>query len=251
MILEEETFKRFSYYPRDLSKGSHKKVLVKCDKCGKIRFKQFRQLSDLCISCAQKGRSATIETRKKMSKLRKREKNSNYRGGKEISCDNCSKLVYKKPYDLNKYRSFDKYFCSNKCFIEWKLKNKVFANEGNPNWHGGKSFEPYCVLFNKEFKERVREFWNRKCILCSKTELENGRKLIVHHVDYNKDTCCDESIPLFVALCMSCHGKTNSNREYWKNEFKRIIYSRNIDGKCYYSKEEYEEIKKNKKKLRR
>jgi len=113
----------------------------------------------------------------------------------------------------------------------------------NPNWKGGLSFEPYCFLFNKDFKERVREFWNRKCAKCGKTEIENGRKLCVHHVDYNKDSCCDNAIPLFIPLCNNCHTKTNSNRNYWRKYFIDLIYKQDKSGKCFYSKEEMEKLK--------
>jgi hypothetical protein len=34
MILEEETYKKFGYYPRDLSRRSGKRILAACDKCG-------------------------------------------------------------------------------------------------------------------------------------------------------------------------------------------------------------------------
>lgn len=107
-------------------------------------------------------------------------------------------------------------------------------------WKGGISFEPYCVLFNFEFKERVREYWNRRCVICDKDEIENGRRLDVHHVTYNKDMCCDESIPLFVPLCCSCHMKTHFNENCWEKYFKEIIYKQNKDGKCFYSTIEME-----------
>ena len=127
--------------------------------------------------------------------------------------------------------------------ISKALKGK-YCGEKCPCWKGGKSFEPYCEKFNDEFKKRVREFWDRKCVLCSKNEIENGRKLCVHHVTYNKESCCDDSIPLFVAICNSYHGKTNSNQKCWEEKFKRIIYSRNIDGKCFYTEEEYNNEKR-------
>lgn len=116
-----------------------------------------------------------------------------------------------------------------------------YSGEKCSAWKGGISFEPYCFKFNDEFKERVREFFDRKCVICGRTESGNKRKLDVHHVDYNKNTCCDNSIPLFVTLCMSCHPKTNTKRKYWEDRFKEIIYSRNINGKCFYSKEEMNE----------
>jgi hypothetical protein len=105
----------------------------------------------------------------------------------------------------------------------------------NPAWKGGVSFEPYCVRFNNEFKERVRAFFGYKCIECG--AVQTGKLLSVHHVNFNKKTCCDESIPLFVPLCDSCHGKTGHNRQFWINHFTTIITNQ-YNGKCYFTKEE-------------
>ena len=70
----------------------------------------------------------------------------------------------------------------------------------------------------------------------------NNRELSVHHVIYDKETCCNDSERLFVTLCTSCHIKTNSNREYCQNYFTEIIYN-NYGGKCYFTEEEYEIVK--------
>ena len=51
-------------------------------------------------------------------------------------------------------------------------------------------------------------------------------------VNFNKKTCCDNSIPLFVALCHSCHSKTGFNRDYWQEHFTLII-NEQYGGRCY------------------
>jgi Mor family transcriptional regulator len=101
--------------------------------------------------------------------------------------------------------------------IKKRTISEAMMGENSPNWLGGISFEPYCTKFNKEFKERVRTFWDNKCSICGKTEKENGPKLAVHHVTYDKKACCNDKIAMFVTLCTSCHGKTNFNRNYWEN----------------------------------
>lgn len=106
----------------------------------------------------------------------------------------------------------------------------------HPRWLGGISFEPYCVLFNREFKDRVRDFFGRKCVECGKTEEEEGKKLSVHHVNFRKDSCCAEDAPrLFVSLCASCHAKTNTNRDYWEEYFTTMI-NEQYNGQCYLPK---------------
>lgn len=104
----------------------------------------------------------------------------------------------------------------------------------HPNWQGGISFEPYCSKFNKEFKERVRAFFGYHCVECGTPQ--NGSKLHVHHVNFQKDSCCNDGVtPLFVSLCDSCHGKTGRNRDYWQQHFTEII-NRDYGGKCYLPK---------------
>lgn len=97
--------------------------------------------------------------------------------------------------------------------------------ENHPNWHGGSSFEPYCQKFNPEFRERVRAFFDYRCVICGKSQEENGRKLMVHHVDYLKKACCDTSH----------HAKTNFNRPYWQATLRRIIIDK-YGGQCYLPK---------------
>ena len=106
----------------------------------------------------------------------------------------------------------------------------------SPFWKGGISFEPYCPKFTKEFKERVRAFFGYKCQMCGHTwNLTDKRMLSVHHVNFDKQTCCNESIPLFVPLCDKCHVKTNTNREFWQGWFTEIINEFH-GGKCYLPK---------------
>ena len=108
-------------------------------------------------------------------------------------------------------------------------------------WKGGLSFEPYCEKFDDDLKERVREYFGRCCYVCGKNEIENGERLSVHHVNYNKDTCCDDSKPLFIPLCHSCHSKTHGNREYWE-EFFTISLKCLTKSKCFYTKEEMKKL---------
>lgn len=113
--------------------------------------------------------------------------------------------------------------------------NNFQPQENHINWKGGISRGPYCELFNEEFKERVRFFWGRKCGVCFKTEKENGAKLSVHHVSYDKDSCCNKTKPLFIPFCRSCHTKTNHNRNYWEEYLSNYIMIWN-NGRCYLEK---------------
>lgn len=81
-----------------------------------------------------------------------------------------------------------------------KLKN-------NPLWQGGVSFEPYNVLFNKNFKEIVKKRYGEKCVYCNRED-----KCVVHHTNYIKS---HSSLINGVWVCASCNSKFNVNRDYW------------------------------------
>ena len=110
---------------------------------------------------------------------------------------------------------------------EWKRENSermrgnkhsVGKNKGenNPNWRGGSAYLPYCPAFNKTLKEQIRAAFGRRCFICNKTEAENGKKLDVHHCDYNKGQGCGQRWSL-VPLCHRCHAATSNNRHYYFN----------------------------------
>ena len=85
-------------------------------------------------------------------------------------------------------------------------------------WNGGISFEPYSIEFNERFKEAIR-IRDNCCMICNSNE-KKGRKLNVHHIDYNKLNSTKENC---IALCDSCHAKTNNNREQWITFFQSLL----------------------------
>jgi len=70
--------------------------------------------------------------------------------------------------------------------------------------------------FTNELKEQIRFRDNYICQICGLTTIENGKQLPVHHIDYNKKNNAEDNL---IALCVSCHTKTNFNRDYWRNYF--------------------------------
>ncbi len=114
-----------------------------------------------------------------------------------------------------------------------ETKQKISENhadvsgEKNPNWQGGIMFIPYCQKFNGKLKEQIRKRDSGICQLCGKTELENGRKLAIHHVHYDKENCD----PDLVCLCNKCHCKVNFNRDYYEELFMNKLKER---GMCIF-----------------
>lgn len=106
-------------------------------------------------------------------------------------------------------------------------------------WYGGVIYNDrpqYCERFTEEFKERVRAYWGYKCFECDIPQ--NGVKLPIHHVHYDKKMCCNGSPHDVVPLCPSCHSQTNHHRDYWEKHFTDLIYLYNPKGKCFLTKEE-------------
>lgn len=153
------------------------------------------------MSEAQKGRKHSEETKKKMGKWHKNKKHS------EESKLKMSKSAKNRPPISDETRM--------------KL-SKNNSGENNAAWLGGISFLPYCHKFNNQLKERIRDRDNRTCQGCGLNE--NGRRLAVHHIHYDKENC----YPDLIALCNSCHMKTNTNRQYWEEYYTNILETRGL-----------------------
>ena len=94
--------------------------------------------------------------------------------------------------------------------------------EDNPNWRDGVSFEIYPIDWTDIFKESIRKRDNHICQECgiNQDELTGYlKRLDVHHIDYNKKNLNPNNL---ITLCRGCHIKTNYNREYWLEYFKKI-----------------------------
>lgn len=99
-----------------------------------------------------------------------------------------------------------------------EVRKKISASLAGPkssNWKGGISFEPYCPKFTRQLKDEIRAAFGYKCYLCP--HIQNGRRLSIHHVDYDKNDICNGKKWPLIPLCTKCHAKTNHNRWYWFN----------------------------------
>jgi len=127
--------------------------------------------------------------------------------------------------------------------VETREKISIaIRGENHPNWKGGISYEPYCPKFNKDLRHRIRAFFEYRCMSCGKTTEENEKELCCHHVEYNKQACCDGNPVHFAALCKKCHSKTNNDRSRWEAMLHRII-DEFYDGRSYFTKDEWRDIR--------
>jgi hypothetical protein len=128
-------------------------------------------------------------------------------------------------------------------FASEETKLKMSESGIGGFWYGNIRYydNPYCEKWTAELRERVRAYFNYTCFECGTPQ--NGRKLNVHHIHYNKKTCCDGSPHDMVPLCPECHTKTNFNRDYWEDHFVELLYAGNPEGKCFFTREEMAAIK--------
>jgi hypothetical protein len=231
-VTTEETRRKLSesHKGRMVSEETRKKLSEKLT--GRVISDEWRE--KLCV--ARRKRVTTDETRKKMSEAHLGIRNHNY--GKSMSDEQREKISVSIKSSMTEERIQQLREASLGKYPSEETRRKMgdsHRGERHPMWLGGISFEPYCQKFNAEFKERVRAFFEYRCTECGSSQ--NGEKLHVHHVAYNKEVCCDDTLPLFVALCKKCHTKTNHNREYWHIHFTELIQQQ-YGGKCYFTKEE-------------
>ena len=94
--------------------------------------------------------------------------------------------------------------------------------EKNGNWQKGIGSLPYPFEFSAKFKEQVHKRYNHTCMICRRTQAQVGSRLVVHHIDYDKDNLDPDN---FVLLCNSCHGKTvgKKNRTYWTEVLQTMV----------------------------
>lgn len=147
------------------------------------------------------------------SKLIRGENHPKWKPRIETACAYCGESL---TITATRNRLYAKSFCNVACQGKWISENKVADN--NPNWRGGKSFEPYPITWNFRLREAIRNRDGRMCQVCGKAE--NGERLAIHHIDYDKKNIVPENL---VALCHTCHCKTNSNREGWREFFSLLM----------------------------
>ena len=142
------------------------------------------------------GKKASAETRKKLS---------------ETLLGNKRTLGYKhRPESIEKIRQAS----LNLTKGQREKISKANSGEGNANWRGGLSFQPYGKNWTQRLKRLIRERDKYTCQICKK---ENSN--VVHHIDYNKENCSQNNL---ITLCKVCNSVVNFNREDWTNYFNKV-----------------------------
>ena len=142
----------------------------------------------------------------RITEERKGTNSPRYKERLNVACAYCGKGMSVTQWRKAAYKNN---FCKGTdCQAKWKSENQLGSQNGN--WRGGLSFEPYPVTWNFRLREMIRERDGRTCQVCGTKE--NGTRLSVHHIDYDKANIAQQNL---VALCHGCHVNTNSRREEW------------------------------------
>lgn len=147
------------------------------------------------------GKTLTIEQRQHLSEsLIGKKKSSEH-------CQNISKGRQRRKDELGYINSPETCQKISKSMVGQRVGEK------NPAWKGGWSRKDYPLGWNRTHKEQIRQRDGYKCQICGVPEAECIRKLYVHHIDYIKGNIDPRNL---ISCCPKCHGRTGSNREYWK-----------------------------------
>lgn len=153
-------------------------------------------------------------------------------------CRSCAQSERQKiPETCNNYidgRTKKTYYCIEDCgrtisYTNWlrggrRCQTCCQSGELGNNYKDGSS-GVYPIEFSKKLKEQIRKRDNYTCQNCNITEEEHielfGKKLHVHHIDYNKFNCDKTNL---ITTCSICNFKANYNRFYWQEVFTYKIY---------------------------
>ncbi|MFA6006038.1 MAG: NUMOD3 domain-containing DNA-binding protein [Patescibacteria group bacterium] len=187
--------------------------------------KQHSEESREKMSIAKKGKKLSMEHRAKMSKSRKgkpsgaKGRHHSMEARLKISIGNKGKTVSEKTRiklhnaNLGQKHSEEQRRKNREWHTGRKLSEdakKKISGANNPNWLGGKSFEPYTTDWTRTLRRSIRERDHYTCQICG--ELQGDKALDIHHADYDKKNCNPQNL---ISLCKCCHTKTNHNRSNW------------------------------------
>ena len=81
-------------------------------------------------------------------------------------------------------------------------------------WEGIKDLntqkKPNAKYPNPKWVREIRNRDERKCIICGKCEIINGRRMSIHHIDGDKMQGCNGAKWRLCALCHSCNSRPDT-----------------------------------------
>ena len=193
---------------------SHSIVFYKCPvgHKHKIIYTNWRHKGTRCAFCAGNARLNLDYVRKEFER-------EDYILLTEKYKNNSQSLDFICPNGHSHSIRYDKWVAGHRCRKCYNLRQSVeLCGSNNNAWRGGKSFEPYCADWTKEYKNYIKERDGYRCLnpYCSGI----SERLNVHHIDYNKKNCKSNNL---ITLCVSCNAKANFDRRWHTKWYEAII----------------------------
>lgn len=189
---------------------------------GRIKSENEKQK----ISKSLTGRKHTEETKRKISENHVNISGINHPMFGKLHSEETKKKIGKS----NRGRTRSESFKINNRVNKIGKNNPMFGisrfREENPNWKGGISNQPYCLIFfDGEFRELIYNRDGKQCLnpCCS----HKSSRIVIHHIDYNKKNCYPGNL---ICLCNSCNAMANKDRPWHTSWYKAIIYQRYQKG---------------------
>jgi len=111
-----------------------------------------------------------------------------------------------------------------------RWQDEGYRKKNKAAWIDGRSFIPYCLKFNEKKKEEIRNRDNRVCQLCGKSEIENGRRLSVHHIDGDKMQGCNGNNWYLTTLCITCNTQADTTEKEFLIVSNKSLRKERIKG---------------------
>lgn len=170
----------------------------------------------------EKIKKSRIEPSKRWYKKYKNKiKEKRYGYSKNITCQDCNKLIHNK--------SIRCVSCNSKKLMkEGKIINPFKGKFGkdSPSYIHGKGHDPYDERFNYLFKKTILERDNYTCQLCHthKEYLDLAKILLeVHHINGDRKNSIPQNC---ISLCRKCHvlTRTKGQIQYWIKFFQSMLF---------------------------
>lgn len=185
--------------------------------------KEYRKLKSMLQKgkpSAMAGKKHSAESKRKISESRKNKyfgKNHPMYGRKHS--EETKRKMSKPRINFTPWNKGKKF--SEESKRKMRNNHADFTLDKHPRWKGGKSFEPYCLDWTKEYKNFIKERDGNRCL--NPDCFNNSNILVVHHINYNKKFCATTNL---ITLCNSCNSRANSSRDWHKHWYQAIIKKR-------------------------